>query len=108
MSAATHNVKKVAEYRQRILSLLLNNTPLVDGILGRPGDEKQLSEGELLNHTAEITHLLQDMHAADLADLLEALPQDERLALWRLVDNNKRGQTLVEVAEPVWDSRSKR
>lgn len=44
------------------------------------------------------------MHAADLADLLEALPQDERLALWRLVGNSKRGQTLVEVAEPVWDS----
>lgn len=44
------------------------------------------------------------MHAADLADLLEALPQDERMALWRLVGNSKRGQTLVEVAEPVWDS----
>lgn len=44
------------------------------------------------------------MHAADLADLLESLPQDERLALWRLVGNSKRGQTLVEVAEPVWDS----
>lgn len=28
MSAATHNVKKVAEYRQRILTLLLNNKQL--------------------------------------------------------------------------------
>lgn len=37
MSAATHNVKKVAEHRQRILTLLLNNKELVDGILGRPG-----------------------------------------------------------------------
>lgn len=104
MSAATHNVKKVAEHRQRILSLLLNNKDLVDGILGRPGDENSLGKSELLNQTAEITGLLDDMHAADLADLLEALPQDERLALWRLVGNAKRGQTLVEVAEPVWDS----
>lgn len=104
MSAATHNVKKVAEYRQRILTLLLNNKELVDGILGRPGDEHALSQSELLNQTAEITGLLDDMHAADLADLLEALPQDERMALWRLVGNSKRGQTLVEVAEPVWDS----
>ncbi|OMQ21802.1 magnesium transporter [Serratia oryzae] len=104
MSTATHNVKKVAEYRQRILSLLLNNKELVDGILGRPGDQKALSKSELLDHTAEITHLLEEMHAADLADLLEALPQDQRLALWRLVDTTKRGQTLVEVAEPVWDS----
>lgn len=104
MSAATHNVKKVAEHRQRIISLLLNNKDLVDGILGRPGDENALSKSELLNQTAEITGLLDDMHAADLADLLEALPQDERLALWRLVGNAKRGQALVEVAEPVWDS----
>ncbi|HED2501964.1 magnesium transporter [Serratia ureilytica] len=104
MSAATHNVKKVAEHRQRILTLLLNNKELVDGILGRPGDEHALSQSELLNQTAEITGLLDDMHAADLADLLEALPQDERMALWRLVGNSKRGQTLVEVAEPVWDS----
>ena len=104
MSTATHNVKKVAEHRQRILSLLLNNKLLAEGILGRPGDEKELSKTELLNQTAEITHLLEDMHAADVADLLEALPQEERMALWRLVDNNKRGQTLVEVAEPVWDS----
>lgn len=104
MSAATHNVRKVAEHRQRIISLLLNNKDLVDGILGRPGDENALSKSELLNQTAEITGLLDDMHAADLADLLEALPQDERLALWRLVGNAKRGQALVEVAEPVWDS----
>ncbi|NIG88164.1 magnesium transporter [Serratia symbiotica] len=104
MSAATHNVKKVAEYRQHIISLLLNNKDLVDGILGHAGDETALSQHQLLNQTTEISGLLDDMHAADLADLLEALPQDERLALWRLVGNSKRGQTLMEVAEPVWDS----
>jgi len=104
MSAATHNVKKVAEYRQRILSLLLNNKDLVDGIPGRLGDETALSQHELLNQTAEISSMLDDMHAADLADLLEALPHNERLALWRLIGNSKRGQTLVEVAQPVWDS----
>lgn len=48
--------------------------------------------------------MLDDLHAADLADLLEALPNDERLALWRLVKNEKRGQTLVEVSETVWDT----
>ncbi|PVZ83849.1 magnesium transporter [Serratia sp. S1B] len=104
MSNTTHNVKKVAEHRQRILGLLLNNKPLVDDILGRPTLGRPFRKNSLLSDTAEISHLLEEMHAADLADLLEALPQDERLALWRLVDNTKRGQTLVEVAEPVWDS----
>lgn len=32
------------------------------------------------------------------------MPNDERLALWRLVKNEKRGQTLVEVSETVWDT----
>ncbi len=60
MSAATHNVKKVAEHRQRILTLLLNNKELVDGILGRPGDEHALSQSERLNQTAEIRLAMRD------------------------------------------------
>ena len=68
-----------------------------------------LGEGKELN--AFVSRLLDDignlkaiLHAADLADLLEALPNDERLVLWPLVKNEKRGQTLVEVSETVWDT----
>ena len=44
-------------------------------------------------------------HAADIADdILEALPYDERLALWHLVDNNERGAVLVEASVAAWDS----
>ncbi|AKA37922.1 magnesium transporter [Yersinia ruckeri] len=103
-ATAKFSVKKLATIRQRILSLLLNNKALVDGILGRLGDREKLSDQQLLDQTAEIKSLLQDLHAADLADVLEALPQDERLALWRLVDNNTRGHTLIEASETVWDS----
>lgn len=98
------NTKKLAEIRERILSLLLNNRALVDGILGRQEERENLSDEQLQDQTAEIKTLLDDLHAADLADLLEALPNDERLALWRLVKNEKRGQTLVEVSETVWDT----
>ncbi|WP_187202439.1 hypothetical protein [Sodalis-like endosymbiont of Proechinophthirus fluctus] len=32
------------------------------------------------------------------------MPHDEGIVLWRLVDNNKRGKTLVEASENVWGS----
>lgn len=48
--------------------------------------------------------MLLDLHTADIADILEMLPYDERLALWRLVDNNERGEVLVEASVSVWDS----
>lgn len=99
-----NNAKKLAEIRNRILTLLLNDKALVDGILGRQEERDKISDEQLLAQTAEIKKLLDDLHAADLADLLEALPNDERLALWRLVKNEKRGQTLVEVSETVWDT----
>jgi magnesium transporter len=99
-----NNTKKLAEIRNRILSLLLNNKALIDGILDRQEERETLSDEQLLEQTLEIRNLLDDLHAADLADLLEALPNDERLALWRLVKNEKRGQTLVEVSETVWDT----
>ncbi|MEY4921716.1 MAG: magnesium transporter [Pseudomonadota bacterium] len=101
---AKNNAKKLAEIRNRILFLLLNNKDLVNNILDRQAEREKLSDEQLLAQTAEIKNLLNDLHAADLADLLEALPNDERLALWRLVKNDKRGQTLVEVSETVWDS----
>lgn len=72
--------------------------------MGRQEERENLSDEQLQDQTAEIKTLLDDLHAADLADLLEALPNDERLALWRLVKNEKRGQTLVEVSETVWDT----
>lgn len=96
--------QELAAIRNRILTLLLNNKALVDAILKHSEDHEKLSDEQLLSQATEIRQLLDDLHAADLADLLEALPQEERLALWRLVDTNKRGQTLVEVYETVWDS----
>lgn len=39
----------------------------------------------------------------DLADTLEALPSEERHALWRLVESEKRGNVLLEASENVWD-----
>lgn len=94
------NTKKLAEIRERILSLLLNNRALVDGILGRQEERENLSDEQLQDQTAEIKTLLDDLHAADLADLLEALPNDERLALWRLVKMRSAAKHWLKSLRP--------
>ena len=101
---AKNHVKQRAEDRFRILQLLLNNKSLSEGILGKLEDPEQLHNPELLDQTAEIKSLVNKLPAPDLADTLEALPADERHALWRLVGKEKRGKTLVEASESVWDS----
>lgn len=44
------------------------------------------------------------LHAADIAKLLESLPQDERLAIWELVHSDRDGEVLLEVSDSVRDS----
>ena len=47
---------------------------------------------------------LDALHPADIAYLLEALPPEERLALWDLVKADRDGEILVEVSEAVRES----
>ena len=96
--------QKLAESRSRILDLLLNTDDLADSILGEEPDVDDATRAQLMDNTAELTSRVQNLHAADVADVLEALPIRERLALWRLVEPAARGKALVEVSETVWDS----
>ena len=47
--------------------------------------------------------LLGNLHAAELARLLESLPLAERAIVWEMVDSEHEGDVLVEVAEEVRD-----
>jgi len=104
MSAAKpqNHSQKLAELRHHILDLLLNNDDLADSILGEKSAESRNTL--LMDQTADLSASVASLHAADLADILEALPERQRLALWSLVDTSARGKALVEVSETVWDS----
>lgn len=106
MSATQHryHIQKLAKTRSRILNLLLDSDQLADSILGESKEIDTATHALLMDQTAELSRLISGLHAADLADILEALPNHERLALWRLVDPADRGKALVEVSETVWDS----
>lgn len=104
MSVAHSHAQQLAEIRSRILNLLLNDGDLVDTLLERPLKETEAEARAHEEQVQEIAQYLPLLHAADIADLLEALPQDERLALWRLVSTERRGMVLVEASESVWES----
>src|SRR5262245_63862874 len=52
-------------------------------------------------HLAELRSKLDQMHAADIAYILEALPINERVAVWDLVKAERDGEILLELSEPV-------
>jgi magnesium transporter len=50
---------------------------------------------------AELQTLLDGLHPADVADLLEALPIEDRLNLWEFVKADRDGDILLEVSDAV-------
>ena len=55
-------------------------------------------------HMTELRAKLDRLHAADIAYVLEALPLEERLAVWDLVKADRDGEILVEVSDAVRES----
>jgi magnesium transporter len=52
-------------------------------------------------NVAELHHKLRALHPADLAHILEALPTDDRLTVWREIEPGKAGEVLVEMSRAV-------
>ncbi len=46
--------------------------------------------------THDIAEALEPLHPAEIADVLESLPYEQRLFLWRLLDADTKGDVLVE------------
>ncbi|WP_144413089.1 magnesium transporter [Pragia fontium] len=88
--------------RQRILELLSNS--LLVAAIGYGQQTSSLSDPSLEKEISELRGLVNKLHAADLADLLESLPKNKRQAIWSLLSDVKRGKTLVEASDAVWDS----
>ncbi|MBX6319907.1 magnesium transporter [Pigmentiphaga sp.] len=50
-------------------------------------------------HEAELSALLDDLHPADIAFILESLPKEDRQIVWQLVRPERVGEVLLEVAD---------
>ncbi len=82
---------------------LLARHRVVEGLVHR----QQMPRHELVEnlvhkqHIAELRHKLDELHPADIAYILEALPFDERLFVWDLVKADRDGEILLEVSDAV-------
>ncbi len=85
---------------------LLHKHRLVENLTHRQeGRHQDLVEN--LVHRQNISELqrrLDELHPADIAHILEALPLDERLAVWQLVKAERDGDILLEVSDAVRES----
>lgn len=55
-------------------------------------------------HLADLQREIDELHPADVAFILEALPPDDRLAVWNLVRAERDGEILLEVSDSVRES----
>jgi len=65
---------------------------------------REVQELVRLQDLAGLRASLDRTHPADIAFMLEALPPEERLAVWGLVKADRDGEILVEVSEAVRES----
>ncbi|MCO6506550.1 MAG: magnesium transporter [Snodgrassella sp.] len=49
----------------------------------------------------ELIAILHELHPADMATLLESLPLQERMLVWKLATPTEDGEVLLEVSDPV-------
>jgi magnesium transporter len=85
---------------------LLAKMRLVEELVHRQGGPRQDLVENLVHkqNLAELQRKLEDLHPADIAYILEALPLDERRLVWDLVGAENDGEILLEVSDSVRES----
>jgi len=102
MKKENQREESLGEIIDQILNLL-NKHKLVDGLVEKQDIPKQKLIKNLVNKQSlnKLMRLLNDLHAADIADILESLPIDERLIVWDLIKSEHDGEILIEVSDVV-------
>ena len=94
--------ESLSEIIDQILNLV-DKHKLVDRLVDKQIVPKQKLIKNLVNkqNLNKLMRLLNDLHAADIADILESLPIDERLIVWDLIKSENDGEILIEVSDAV-------
>ena len=82
---------------------LLESSDFSDNFNDNSTDEKYALIKNLVSkkNIRSLETLLDDLHPADIADILESLPVQKRLVLWDLVRSENEGDILIEVSDSV-------
>ena len=68
-----------------------------------PAEDKKALVENLVHrqHLNELKAILDRLHPADVAYILEALPRDDRMTVWECVRAERDGEILLEVSDAV-------
>lgn len=80
---------------------LLRKYKLVDGLIHDLPDDALADSSVQKQNLAELQDLLNQLHPADIAHILEALPLEDRLLIWSLVKAEHDGEVLLETSDAV-------
>src|SRR5512146_239583 len=103
-----HYTENVQEHLQQVQHLL-EKQALVEAVTHRqalPRDERHELLDKMLHkrHLAELREKLDELHPADIAYILEALPIEQRLMVWDVVKAYRDVDIVIEVADAVRES----
>ena len=94
--------ESLSETLQQVIHLL-DKHKLVEHVVHK----QEMHKHELVEHLVHkqnlnsLQHKLEQLHPADVAYILEALPLDDRLRVWELVKADRDGEILLEVSDAV-------
>jgi magnesium transporter len=103
-----HARLEIEELQQNLRDVqeLLHRQKLIEDLVHRQEMPKHGLVEQLVHkqHLTELRQKLERLHAADIAYILDALPLEERLAVWELVKADRDGEILLEVSDAVRES----
>ena len=85
------------------ITYLLRKYKLLEGLVNLQDQQDQSQTDSLVQkrNLEEIQTYLNQLHPADIAHILEALPLDDRLLIWSLVKSEHDGDVLLETSDAV-------
>src|SRR5262245_39811232 len=97
-----HSESRLAQSLGEIVRLLDRHRVLDAMAHQQEGPKRDLLEQlQHRQNVAELSKRLRVMHAADIAYVLEALPPEDRLAVWREVGSEQASAVFVETSDAV-------
>jgi len=105
MSDVEEKRPSVQESLQQVIGLLRKHQ-VVEALVQRQDTPRRELIEELTHrqNLAELRRRLDELHPADVAYVLEALPLDQRLLVWELVRQERDGEILLELSDAVRES----
>lgn len=97
-----HETENLQQYLQRVI-YLLSKHKLVEGFVQMQEIPHHELDNSLVHkqNLSELQSLLDKLHPADIAYILEALPLEDRLMIWDLVKAERDGEILLETSDAV-------